>query len=136
MAATTLRFNTNIVTGTLSGASNSSVTGAAVFLGTTFQKVEHLTAYLIVTAATSNLVVTPYWQVSNDNSTYKTMHAQAHVPINLPIATGAENVTEVLPTPKGIEGYKYARCMLLVSGVTGGATDLYSIGYSYRQHSS
>lgn len=134
MAASTLRFNTNIATGDMDTVSNASVTGNGVFLGTSFQKVDHLSAYLIVTAATSSITVTPYWQVSNDGTTYKTMHAQPNCPINLPVATGAENVTEVVPAPKGIEGYRYARCMLLVGGATGGATDLYSIGYSYRQN--
>lgn len=135
MAATTIRFNTSIVTGTLDTVSNASVTGSGVFLGTSFQKVENLTAYLIVTAATSSMTVTPYWQVSNDNSTYKTIHNAPNCPINLPVATGAENVTEVVPAPQQIHGYRYARCMLLVGGATGGATDLYSIGYSYRQAS-
>jgi len=134
MAATTLRFNTGIVTGTMNGVSNASVTGGTVFLGTSFQKVEHLSAYLIVTAATASVVVKPYWQVSNDGSTFKTMQNDANAGIQLAIATAVENVTEVLPTPKGIEGYKYARCMLAVSGATGAAADLYSIGYSYRQH--
>lgn len=134
MPASTLRFNTSIVTGTLNTVSNASVTGTGIFLGTSFLKVEHLSAYLIVTAATSSITVTPYWQVSNDNSTYKTVHADATVPLLLPIATGAENVTEVVPAPKGVEGYRYARCMLLVGGATGGAADLYSIGYSYRQN--
>lgn len=133
MAASTLRFNTGIVTGTLNTISNASATGGTVFMGTSFQKVESLSAYLIITAATSNITVKPYWQVSNDGSTFKTIQNDANSPLILAIATGAENVTEVLPTPRGIEGYKYARCMLLVGGATGGASDLYSIGYSYRQ---
>jgi len=134
MPASTLRFNAHIVTGTLNTVSNASVTGGTLFLGGTFLKVEHLTAYLIVTAATSSITVTPYWQASNDGTTFKTLQAQPHCPVNLPIATGAENVTEIVPPPKGIEGYKYARCMLAVAGATGAAADLYSIGYSYRQN--
>lgn len=136
MTVSTLRFNTNIVTGTLNGISNASATGNTLFLGTTFLKLEHLTAYLIVTAATSSITVTPYWQVSNDATTFRTMHAQPNVPLNLPIATGAENVTEVVPPPRGLEGYRYARLMLLVGGATGAAADLFSIGYSYRQNYS
>lgn len=134
MPASTLRFNTSIVTGTMNTVSNASVTGGSVFLGTSFLKVEQLSAYLIVTAATSSLVVTPYWQVSNDNSTFKTIQPAAECPIQLPIATATENVTEVLPAPEAVKGYRYARCMLGVSGATGGAADLYSIGYSYRQN--
>ena len=134
MAASTLRFNTGIVTGTLNTVSNASVTGSTVFVGTSFQKVEHLSAYLIVTAATSSITVRPYWQVSNDGSTFKTIQNDPNCPLILPVATGAENVTEVVPAPKAIEGYRHARCMLLVGGATGAAADLYSIGYSYRQH--
>ncbi len=133
MTASTLRFNTSIVTGTLNTVSNASVTGATLFLGTSFQKIESLSAYLIVTAATSSITVTPYWQVSNDASTFKDVQPLPNCALALPIATGAENVTEVVPTPKGIEGYKYARCMLRVAGATGAAGDLFSIGYSYRQ---
>lgn len=134
MTASQRRFNTGIVTGTLNGVSNASVTGGTVFLGESFLKVDYLSAYLIVTAATSSITVKPYWQVSNDGSTFKTMQNDANCSIQLAIATGAENVTEVLPTPRGIEGYKYARCMLAVGGATGAAADLYSIGYSYRQN--
>lgn len=134
MAASTLRFNTNVVTGSLNGVSNASVTGNKVFMGTSFLKIEHLSAYLTVTAATSSLVVKPYWQVSNDDSTYKTVQNDPNCIVQLPIATGAENVTEVLPAPEAVKGYKYARCMLAVSGVTGLTADLFSIGYSYRQH--
>ena len=130
----TLRFNTSIVTGTLNTVSNASVTGASVFLGTTYLKVEDLSAYLIVTAATSSITVTPYWQVSNDNTTFRTIWAQPQQPTNLPVATGAENVTEVVVPPAAVRGYRYARCMLAVAGATGGASDLYSIGYSYRQY--
>ena len=134
MSVSTVRFNTKIVTGTLNTVSNASVTGNGVFLGTTFQKVDLLSAYLIVTAATSSITVTPYWQVSNDDTTYATLHGDPTTPLNLPIATGAENVTEAVPAPKAVHGYRYARCMLLVGGATGGASDLYSIGYSYRQY--
>ncbi len=134
MAASTLRFNAGIVTGTLNTVSNASVTGGTLFMGTSFLKIEHLSAYLIVTAATPNITVSPYWQVSNDGTTFKDVHPLPNQALNLPIATGAENVTEVATPPRGIEGYRYARCMLAVAGATGGASDLYSIGYSYRQN--
>jgi hypothetical protein len=134
MTASMLRFNTGIVTGTLNTISNASATGGTLFLGTSFQKIEHLSAYLIVTAATSSITVRPYWQVSNDNSTFKTVQNDPNCALQLPVATGAENVTEVVPAPAVVQGYKYARCMLLVGGATGGASDLFSIGYSYRQH--
>jgi hypothetical protein len=129
-----LRFNTNIATGDMDTVSATSVTGNSVFLGTSFLKVENLSAYLIVTAATSSITITPHWQVSNDDTTYVTIPAAPNAPANVPIATGAQNRTIAVQAPRGVEGYKYARCMLLVGGATGGATDLFSIGYSYRQN--
>lgn len=134
MATSTLRFNTSIVTGTLNTVSNASVTGSSVFMGTSFLKVEQLSAYLIVTAATASITVKPYWQVSNDGTTFRTIHPDSQVSLQLAVATGAENVTEVVEAPQGVKGYRYARCMLLVGGATGAAADLYSIGYSYRQN--
>jgi len=133
MAASTLRFNTNVVTGSLNGVSNASVTGNSNFMGTSFLKIDHLSAYLIVTAATSSVVVKPYWQVSNDNSTFKTVQNDPNCILQLGIATGAGRTSVTFSAPECVKGYKYARCMLAVSGATGLTADLYSIGYSYRQ---
>jgi hypothetical protein len=132
-----LRHNTNIVTGTLNGVSNASVTGNSVFLGTNNQKISDLSAHLIVTAATSALTVKPYWQVSNDNSTWiEAFQNELNSPIGsvLPIATGAENVTCAVQAPQVVYSYRYTRCLLAVGGATGAAGDLFSAGYSYRMH--
>jgi hypothetical protein len=127
-----LRINQSVVTGSLLGVSNASVTGASMDLGRKFLAVEHLNAYLIVTAATSNLTVTPFWQVSNDASNWASMSPNATVSVGLPVVTGTANVTKTVPSPIGLAGYRYARCMLAVGGATGAAGDLYSIGYSWR----
>lgn len=134
MSASVLKFNANVVTGSLNGVSNASVTGNANFMGTSFLKIEHLSAYLIVTAATASMVVKPYWQVSDNGTTFKTVQNDPNCILQLAIATSTENVTEVLPAPEAVKGYRYARCMLAVSGATGLTADLFSIGYSYRQN--
>lgn len=133
MANTTVRYNTSIVTGTLNTVSATSVTGANVHLGGSYTKVADLTAYLILTAATSSITITPYWQVSNDASTFTTIQSGPQSPANIAIVTGTANTTKAIEPPRGVYGYRFARCMLLVGGATGGASDLYSIGYSYRQ---
>lgn len=129
------RYNTNIVTGTLNTVSNASVTGNAFFLGTANQKITDIAAHLIVTAATASITVKPYWQVSNDNSTWVTVSPnelntpQASI---LPVVTGTANVTTAVQAPAVSYAYRYTRCMLLVGGATGAAADLYSIGYTSR----
>lgn len=128
-----LRFNVSIVTGTLNGVSNANVTGGSVFIGQDFRKIEDLTAHLIVTAATSSLTAKVFWQVSNDNSTFSTLQSNAGAAANIAIATGAQNITTEVEAPRGVLQYKFARAMIAVAGATGGSSDLFSIGYCYRQ---
>lgn len=129
------RFNQNIVTGTLSGVSNAAVTGNSLFLGMQEDKVADgsLSAYLILTAATSSVTITPSWQVSNDGSTWQTIKLSTLNTAAIAVATGAQNVTTVVHPPSCVYGYQWARCLLNVAGATGAGTDLYSIGYSYKQ---
>ncbi len=132
------RFNNHIVTGTLNTVSNAAVTGNSLFLGNSSEKVGFgtLSAYLILTAATSSLTITPSWQVSNDNSTYTTVKLLPTNSAAIAVATGTANVTTVVEPPPCVYGYQYARVLLNVAGATGGASDLYSIGYSYTQPNS
>lgn len=129
------RFNQHIVTGTLNTVSNAAVTGNSLFLGNASEKVVDgtLSAYLILTAATSSLTITPSWQVSNDGSTFVNAKTESWNPATIAVATGAQNITTVLPAPRTVQGYQWARLLLNVAGATGGASDLYSIGYSYKQ---
>jgi hypothetical protein len=132
-----LRFNTNIVTGALTSVSNASVTGASIFLGQQNQKIESLSAHIIVTAATASITVKPYWQVSNDASTWTTASTNelnSVIGSVLPIVTGTANVTIPVSAPPVVYSYRYTRCMLLVGGATGAAGDLFSIGASFRMN--
>lgn len=132
-----LRHNTSIVTGTLNAVSAASVTGASIFLGVQNQKIENLAAHLQVTAATASITVKPYWQVSNDASTWNTVSPnELNTPLAsvLPIVTGTANVTIPVAAPPVVYSYRHARCMLLVGGATGAAGDLYSIGYNFRMN--
>lgn len=129
-----LAFNESITTGALTGVSNASVTGAAVLVNSpSGLRARDLSAYIILTAATASLTVTPYWQVSNDNVTFKTLNRTPNTAADLPIVTGTANSTVVVPPPRGVEGFRWARAMLLIAGATGAAGDLYSIGYNYSQ---
>jgi hypothetical protein len=130
-----IRHNTNIATGTLNTVSAASVTGAAQNLFVSNQKVVDLAAHLVVTAATASITVKPYWQVSNDGSTWNSASPNELNSPNasiLPVVTGTANVTIGVPAPKVAYAYRYTRCMLLVGGATGAAGDLYSVGYTYR----
>lgn len=129
------RYNQHIVTGTLSGVSNAAVTGNSLFLGMSSEKVVDgtLSAYLIITAATSSVTITPSWQVSNDGSTWTTVKLSSLNSPAIAVATGAQNVTTVVAPPQMVHGYQWARCLLNVAGATGAAADTYSIGYSYKQ---
>lgn len=129
------RFNTNIVTGTLNGISAASATGNKVHLGQAGQAITDLAAHVIVTAATASITVKPYWQVSNDDTTWTTVspnELNSPAASILPIVTGTANATAPVPAPRTVYAYRYARCMLLVGGATGAAGDLYSLGYSTR----
>jgi hypothetical protein len=129
------RYNQHIVTGTLNTVSNAAVTGASLFLGMQSDKVAEgtLSAYLILTAATASLTITPSWQVSNDGSTWTTVKLNSLNTAAIAVATGAQNVTTAIEPPRMVHGYQWARCLLNVAGATGGASDLYSVGYSYKQ---
>lgn len=129
------RFNQHIVTGTLTGVSNTAVTGSSLFLGMQSEKVvdSTLSAYLILTAATSSVTITPSWQVSNDGTTFATVKLNELNTVAIAVATGAANVTTVVHPPRAVYGYQWARVLLNVAGATGTASDTYSIGYSYKQ---
>jgi hypothetical protein len=127
---------TGNVTGVTAGA---AVSGATVFMGGTSLKVATLSALVGVTANTSGLTFTPRWQASNDASTWYTM-VGANNAASVALATGASGggnsaATVISSPPQAIEGWKYARCQLLVGVATGTTSDLYSIKYSYRQFS-
>lgn len=96
--------------------------------------VADLSAVVTVTAATASLTFTPRWQGSNDNSTFYTVASAPNNPAVVAIATGTSASTSVIvPAPTALHSYQFARFQLVVGGATGAGTDLYSIGYTYRQ---
>src|SRR6185312_1951752 len=129
-----IRYNVNGVSGNANTlVSGSVIPGNAVFNGNNFQKVDRLTALVSVTAATSTITFTGKWQVSSDNSTWVDIVGGNNA-ANVTFATGtATIVTKALDAPQGAYGWKYARFVLVTGVTTGGASDLYSIAYSYRQ---
>lgn len=122
------------VTGVTAGA---AVSGSTVFMGGVSLKVTQLSALVGVTANTSGLTLTARWQASNDASSWFTL-VGANNAANVALATGASGGGNVAANvisspPQAIEGWKYARCQVLVGVATGTTNDLYSIKYSYRQ---
>lgn len=129
-----LRYNVAGVSGNANTlVSGSVIAGNAVFVGSNYQKVSNLTALVSVTAATSTITFVGQWQVSNDNSTW-VKAANSNNAAYVTIATGtAAIVTESFDAPSAVYGWRYARFVLITGVTTGGASDLYSIAYGYRQ---
>lgn len=133
-----LRQNISTVTGNVTGVTSGTVAGNKVFMGGTTPKVDNLSALVAVTANTSGLTFTHSWQVSVTASTWYTVKDPFNATTTVALATGASgggNVanTKVIPAPTEIKGWAYARLILTVAGGTGTTSDVYSIGYSYRQ---
>lgn len=128
-------------TGDVTGdAAGTVVGGNAVHMGHTSLRVTDLSALIDVTANTSGLTFTPRWQVSADNSTWYTL-ASPDNPAMVALATGAsgggdDNGVVALAAPSAVKGWQYARAAVVTAGATGTTNDVYSIGYSYRQHRS
>jgi len=129
-----IRYNVNGVSGNANTlVAGSVIAGNAVFAGNNFQKVDRLSALVSVTAATSTITFVGKWQVSNDNSTWVDVVGSNNA-ANVTLATGtAAIVTKAIDAPLGTYGWKYSRFVLVTGVATGGASDLYSIAYSYRQ---
>lgn len=131
-----LVFNSSPVTGTFNTVTaGSAVNGNPLAVsGGSFQRIKTLSAVVAVTAATSTITLTAKWQVSNDKTIWFDVAYAAQNPAAVALATGtAAIVTKVVPAPDAVYGHAYARCVVVVGVATGGAGDLYSIGYNYRQ---
>lgn len=134
-----IRNNVSVTSGNVTGVTaGAAVSGNAVFMGGTSLKVSNLSALVQVTANTSGLTMTARWQGSNDNTTWFNAVGLNNA-ANVALATGASgggNVASkvIISAPREIEGWKFARCQVLIGVATGTTNDLYSIGYSYRQY--
>ncbi len=130
------KFNASIVTGTATGvAVAGQVNGATLHMGGDVKKIKDLSANVTVDAETDTLTLTPKWQGSNDGSTWFNIANPGNA-VMIALATGTAGadatVNRVIPAPPAIEGWRYARCSLVVGGDTGTANDTYSIAYSFN----
>lgn len=115
----------------------SVVAGTAIFMGNIAPKLKSLSAKVAVTAATSTITLAAKWQVSNDNSTWIDVSNGTQNAAAVVLATGTTTiVTKVIAAPEAAYGWMWARVAVVTGVATGGATDLYAIGYNYRQMSS
>lgn len=133
-----LRYNAHLLTGTCSGVSiGSAVSGNTLFIGQSKRKVTDLSAQLTVLAETNTITLAPKWQGSNDGSTWIDLAYAPNNPAVTVLATGTAGadaaVTKGVAAPDAAYSYKFSRCQVVVGVVTGTSSDIYSIGYSYRQ---
>lgn len=129
-----LKYNVSGGSGNLSTLIAGTVTTAGVvFMGQSTRKVGYLSALVSLTAATSTIQLAAKWQVSNDNTTFVDV-VESNNPAIVVYATGTVTiVTKTLTAPEGVYGWKYARVVVVNTVATGGVSDLYAVGYCYRQ---
>lgn len=132
------RINNKPTTGNLNGAVAGTVTaGASLEMGDNSRpKTRYLSALVTVDAETNGLTLAGRWQCSSDNSTWFDAANGSQNAASVVLATGTAgadaSVTKVIPAPEAVNGWRYAR-FVLVNGVqTGTASDTYSIGYCLR----
>ena len=133
-----LRWKVSPVSGNINTLIAGTVTaGNTVTMGRLARKVAALSAIVNVTAATSTLVWTGKWQVSNDNSTWVDCKPSNNA-AQVALATGTSSATGDLAIDAPLQAYgaQYVRYVLVNSIATGGATDLFAISYAYRQLSA
>lgn len=130
-----LRFDSLKTTSNLNGITAGSTVGmATVDVGDgARQKIRSLAANVTVTAATSTLTVTLKWQVSNDKSTWTDVVNGPQNAAGVVFTTGtAAAKSAVVEAPATVYGFRYCRLSLVTGAATGGASDTYAVGYSFR----
>lgn len=127
-------YNASSKSVTASGQSSGTVlAGNPIFMGSGAAKVGSLTALVSFTANTSTLTVTPKWQGSNDNATWVDL-ASANNAANVTYATGTVAIkTASIDAPLGAYGWRFSRFCFVTGVTTGGAADIGTIAYNYRQ---
>lgn len=128
-------YNSNIVTSTFTGMTNTAINGATLHIGENQRDLTDLSAHIIATITMTNATVKAVWQVSNDASTWVTCAHDSANQAGVALATGvASGTTLAVGAPQGAYGYKYCRATALFGSTTAGTTnDTISIGYNYRQ---
>jgi hypothetical protein len=132
-----LRYEAHPVSGNANGiTAGNQVDGNEVFIGGGRQKAASLSATVTCEAETNTLTFTAKWQGSNDKTTWRDVANGPQNPAGVVLATGTggddAEVIKVIPAPPAIEGFKFARCSLVVGVATGAVTDTYTIAYNYR----
>jgi hypothetical protein len=132
-----LRYNAHSSSGDFDGLSATTVGGTAVDMGdNSRQKVRNLSALVVVDCETSTMTMTGSWQVSNDGSTWVTVTNGPQNAAGVVLATGTggadASVTRCFEAPQAVYGWRKARFAITNAVAAGGATDTYSISYSYR----
>lgn len=122
------RYNSGADTGTLDSIDAGTVT-AGTALRTNDVEPGTLSVDANVTATTNTLTMTVIWQVSTDNSTWRTVTAVNNA-ANIALATGTGSGVDgdkVYPAPECVFGWQYVRPAILSGGATGGANDTYTL---------
>lgn len=131
-----LRLNTVVSSGNLNGqAAGATVagTGSIETGDSARQKIKSLCAQVTATANTASLTVAVKWQVSNDRTTWIDASNGPQNAASVPFTTGTSAAkTQLISAPDAVYGARYCRAVLVTGGATGAASDLWSIGYSYR----
>jgi hypothetical protein len=96
-------------------------------------KTATLSCLASVVADTATITLAVFWQVSNDGATFVNL-----VPLNnaaqVVWATGTTTiVTQVLPAPESIYGWRYARASVINLVANGLIADTYRIGYCFEK---
>lgn len=129
------RYNTAQTTGNLNTVVAGTVTaGSTLPMGRV--KNGSLSAHVTVLAETNTLTISALWQVSNDASTWITCANGSQNAAAVVLATGTAGadaaVTRAIPAPDSVYAHKYARVAITNGVTTGGASDTYTLGYTYR----
>ena len=131
-----MAFNDRLVAGAASSApvlngvtSGNRAAGSTMLMAQV--AVDTLSATVALTAATATITLTPFWQVSDDASTWVDVYGVNNAAYVVQTTGTAAIVTRVLEAPRAVYGKRYSRVTIQVGVVTGGASDLASVSYSY-----
>ena len=123
---------TSVTASTL--VAGSLIPGATLFVGSDFSKVASLVALAAFTANTSSITAAPAWQGSNDGTTWVRLYSSNGAAAVAVTATApAASATFSFDGPANFAGWRYVRFCWLTGGATGGAADVGTIAYNYRQ---
>jgi|WetSurMetagenome_2_1015567.scaffolds.fasta_scaffold02064_8 hypothetical protein len=133
------RYNVSQSSGNFTGqTSGSTMTpGVTLHIGESQQDIAFLSARLSVTCVTTGATIGCKWQGSSDGSTWDDIANAPNNPAATVLVTGtgtALAATKAIGAPDAVYGYKYARAVAVLTSTTAGlTTDLWAMGYTYRQ---